>query len=123
MYRANRSPETVAKIKINASERQKRTREVNNAAKARWRLKHGPGHERNWHFLDKYGLTLEQVEAMKGEREGRCDICKEVKPLHVDHCHLSSRVRGMLCMRCNTSLERFEKYATEMAAYMLKGNH
>ena len=68
------------------------------------------------YFRRKYGLELEQVQAMWDEREGRCDLCKVSRPaphhtgchaahkLVVDHCHESNTVRGMLCYQCNTAL-------------------
>lgn len=62
-------------------------------------------------FKRRYGLTPERVEEMKAERNWRCDICdrdcKDAPPgkiLHVDHCHATGRVRGMLCPPCNKVL-------------------
>lgn len=52
----------------------------------------------------KYGLTLEQVEQMRSTQKGVCRICLQQKPLCVDHCHKTGRVRGLLCNRCNRAI-------------------
>lgn len=43
------------------------------------------------------------------QQNGKCAICGELEPrkrgmLHVDHCHDSNRVRGLLCQNCNFAL-------------------
>jgi hypothetical protein len=67
---------------------------------------------RRRHLLKvKYGITLEQYEEMLEAQGGVCKICKQPpgeRLLAVDHCHNSLQVRGLLCGRCNTSLERIE---------------
>jgi hypothetical protein len=54
-----------------------------------------------------YGLTVEEFESMVARQEGRCAICKGVKPLVIDHCHKSDQVRALLCSKCNTALGLF----------------
>jgi len=61
------------------------------------------------HYLQKlYGLTVEEYEAMLIERDFRCDICglpeKQERSLAVDHCHTTGKVRGLLCLWCNTAI-------------------
>lgn len=59
----------------------------------------------------KYGITPEEFSVMMTEQEDRCATCKkqfdwgdkQTKP-HIDHCHASLKVRGILCNRCNTVL-------------------
>jgi len=35
---------------------------------------------------------------------GRCDICHAQGKLHVDHCHTSGIIRGLLCNSCNLGI-------------------
>lgn len=58
--------------------------------------------------LRRYGLTLEAYEHLAVQQDGRCAICRRVPPngkrLHVDHCHETNRVRGLLCIHCNRAI-------------------
>lgn len=52
-----------------------------------------------------YGITLERFEEMLKAQGGKCKICKEeMNPPHVDHCHDTREVRGLLCPFCNTAI-------------------
>jgi hypothetical protein len=53
----------------------------------------------------RYGLSLADYRALQ-ERQGHaCAICRRVtRVLCVDHCHVTGRVRGLLCRRCNSAL-------------------
>jgi hypothetical protein len=68
--------------------------------------------DRKSHLKRKYGLTVEQYDAMLGAQGGVCAICGE-KPgdltLHVDHHHESGAVRKLLCVRCNNALGLFQE--------------
>lgn len=64
-------------------------------------------HRRQWRRRIKalYGLTLADWDRMLFEQSGRCATCTAVtEHLYVDHCHASGRVRGLLCLRCNSAL-------------------
>ena len=61
----------------------------------------------------KYGMTVEQYDALLVEQDGLCAICRRpesviqqgtAKKLHVDHDHLTGVVRGLLCAACNKAL-------------------
>lgn len=73
-------------------------------------------HVRKSALKRKYGLTLEDYDAMVVAQDGRCAICPATEPggppdrrgfWHIDHDHMTGRVRGLLCLNCNTSLGRF----------------
>jgi Recombination endonuclease VII len=55
-----------------------------------------------------YGISLEEYDAMLERQGGVCAICKKApargKVLFVDHCHVTGRVRGLLCAKCNSVL-------------------
>lgn len=57
-----------------------------------------------------YGITLAQYEALEVYQGGCCAICLRPRGrtrLHVDHCHETGRVRGLLCSNCNNGIGRF----------------
>ncbi|MFH8577146.1 endonuclease VII domain-containing protein [Streptomyces zaomyceticus] len=67
----------------------------------------------------QYGLTAEELEAMETAQEGRCLICGDPgDPLVVDHCHVTGKVRGLLCTLCNLGLGAFRDQPRRMAAAM-----
>jgi hypothetical protein len=54
-----------------------------------------------------YGITPEQYAALLKKQGGRCALCKRrpgQRKLAVDHDHISGKVRGLLCIGCNTGL-------------------
>ena len=53
----------------------------------------------------KYDITQEEYARMYEEQGGRCKICGAKKDvLHVDHCHTTGKVRGLLCRHCNVGI-------------------
>lgn len=72
-----------------------------------WAIKSAQGINRK--LLTRYFLTEVDYLEMFKNQNGRCKICKrsqtELKrSLAVDHCHKSGKIRGLLCMKCNTIL-------------------
>lgn len=67
--------------------------------------------QRRKQLMRLYGLTLEQCEELVAKHHGRCAICgvmpEKKNLLHIDHDHATGRIRGMLCLRCNTALGRY----------------
>jgi hypothetical protein len=61
--------------------------------------------------VEKYGLSPEQYAAMVLAQGGLCAICGKAPTngvLAVDHCHTTSRIRGLLCRPCNSFLGRIK---------------
>jgi hypothetical protein len=60
------------------------------------------------HLKIKYNMTLEDEAELKRRQGGACAICGE-RPdeLHVDHSHVTSRVRSLLCLNCNAGIGFF----------------
>lgn len=64
-----------------------------------------------------YGITLNDYQHMYAKQSGLCAICGEKETrknrytitcrLTIDHCHVSKRVRGLLCHKCNNGLGQF----------------
>jgi hypothetical protein len=52
----------------------------------------------------RYGVCEEVLASMFDDAAGRCGICDRERELHVDHCHDTGRVRGLLCGPCNRSI-------------------
>jgi hypothetical protein len=61
------------------------------------------------HRKKLYGLTPDQFMAMVVKQANACAICTSPlvatkTGLHVDHCHVTGKVRGLLCGRCNSGI-------------------
>jgi hypothetical protein len=61
-----------------------------------------------WHYRTLYGLEVGDKESILKAQVGLCAICHTDTPKgkgwHVDHCHDSKVVRGVLCHHCNLML-------------------
>lgn len=56
-----------------------------------------------------YGITLNDYNKMFKNQEGCCAICgkhqtETEKRFHIDHCHSTNKVRGLLCFSCNNAI-------------------
>ena len=68
-----------------------------------------------------YGIDLAEYDRLLAGQNGLCAICgkKPEKRLFVDHDPISGRVRGLLCVRCNTTLGWYEVMRSErILAYL-----
>lgn len=78
---------------------------------------------RKSNLLRKYSLTVEQYEALFVTQKGRCAICgkkRTWRALAVDHCHITNKVRSLLCATCNNHLGVYEKHRDKFEAYLKK---
>lgn len=62
-----------------------------------------------------YSVSIEQYNEMLIKQNYSCAICnskesgrKDVLSFAVDHCHDTNRVRGLLCMKCNTAIGKLK---------------
>lgn len=55
--------------------------------------------------LNRHGLTQEQYQVLLDKHDGKCHVCRRTPVrFHVDHCHKTNRIRGLLCPNCNIAL-------------------
>lgn len=64
---------------------------------------------RNYMLKVRYNLTLDGYDQLLQNQQYKCALCKRDSRdmsyfLHVDHCHTTGKVRGLLCAPCNTYL-------------------
>ncbi|MFJ4817142.1 endonuclease VII domain-containing protein [Streptomyces sp. NPDC088801] len=63
---------------------------------------------RQGHLKRQYGITEAERDGLIASQGGVCCICLSAVPEHVDHCHKTGRVRGVLCFSCNAALGQFK---------------
>ncbi|MGW0222267.1 endonuclease VII domain-containing protein [Streptomyces tendae] len=63
---------------------------------------------REGHLKRHYGLTEAERDQLIAGQGGVCCICLAAPAAHVDHCHETGRVRGVLCFSCNAALGQFK---------------
>lgn len=87
--------------------KEKEPKEINKeevAAKAKERM-----------LKSRYGLSLEEYEAMYSAQNKCCAICSKELPLggtkglYVDHSHTTGVVRGLLCSGCNSAIGKLKE--------------
>ena len=86
--------------------------------------------DRKYHLKHQCGITLEQYEAMAEYQFHRCAVCGDpetrknqggIMNLNVDHDHMTGKIRGLLCNRCNRVLGMVKEDITvleEMKNYL-----
>ena len=68
-----------------------------------WRIKN-----REWvnkrQLLTKYKIAESEYDSLLSKQSGHCAICKTESKLHIDHCHGTGKIRGLLCTSCNKAI-------------------
>jgi hypothetical protein len=95
-------------IKANPEKVKARSREWN---------RNNPEKVREMVLKKNHGLTVEAYNQLFEEQGFCCAVCKTAHPItkrpwHVDHCHATGKIRGILCHFCNCMLG----YAKDNAA-------
>lgn len=84
--------------------------------------------QRDLQLILNYGLTIEDLHRMYAACNGTCPICNNAMELFretvanppryytcVDHCHLTGKVRGLICFACNVGLGMFRDNTDSLA--------
>jgi len=111
VYRDSNREKVRAKNREYAVSEQGRETAKSNRARPEFKAK-----RRDEYLQKRYGITLGEYGVMSDAQDGRCAICldepgldrKGRNALHVDHCHATGNVRGLLCSACNTALGTFQ---------------
>lgn len=77
-------------------------------AKARAAYKIDDSYSRRSYVKRRFGITLEEYNDWFKRSAYACEVCgikpKERRHLHLDHCHATGTIRGVLCHSCNHAL-------------------
>jgi hypothetical protein len=75
------------------------------------------------HLRRKYGISFESYQLLMELQGSRCAICRmsfdaSIRRLipHVDHDHVTSEIRGLLCFSCNTAIGKLRDNQETLAA-------
>jgi hypothetical protein len=81
-------------------------KEANNAKKRAWR---DANREREIKTAKarRFKITVAELNALEAEANGHCSLCGKEAELHVDHDHVTGKVRNLLCHNCNVALGHF----------------
>jgi len=76
------------------------------------RYKADPERYKDYTRKKNYGLLPGEYAQMLANQKGGCAICSVENPggrggFHVDHCHETGVIRGLLCHSCNVALGHF----------------
>lgn len=110
------------------------------AKTVKWRKQNKEQHTYNMRCrtLAKYGLTVEEYDAILAQQDCKCAICgmsdeEHGKSLVVDHNHVTGEVRGLLCRNCNVGIGALgddvqriinaAAYLKERGSYATKGEY
>jgi hypothetical protein len=96
------------KYREQAAKYRQKNRERLRAQKRRWEFLNPDKGATASRYRHEFGFTLDDWN-QEWERQGkRCAICKRTqhtkKRFHLDHCHKTNAIRGILCPRCNRVL-------------------
>ena len=86
-----------------------------------------PERIRNTDLKAKYGMTIEDYNAMHARQNGKCAICgTSEEKLVVDHNHKTGQVRELLCHLCNAMIGCAREdvaILTSAVAYLQREQH
>jgi hypothetical protein len=87
---------------------QRKAEEISESRKGARRTAEGQRKGRDRDLRRHYGISLATLERMIRAQGGQCAICEDIfksdRHTHVDHCHFTGAIRGILCSSCNLML-------------------
>lgn len=88
----------------NEKQRMQRKNRMANWTEAQ-HLEHSRKRYNNW-LIRKYGIGLKEYEQLLESQLMGCAVCATKEPggrggFHLDHCHGTKKIRGLLCSNCN----------------------
>lgn len=95
-----------------------RTREISR----QWKARHPERYTKSKRtsLLRRYGLVEADYQALLVAQNGACALCdRSDVPLVIDHDHATDRVRGLLCVKCNTGLGKLGDNPTTLRRALL----
>lgn len=100
------------------------------------KIDRNPNFNRRRDLQRRFGITDDQYGVISKLQNDVCAICKNpestfdsktgiIKSLAVDHCHVSGKIRKLLCFRCNSIIGRINEsleLLDSMRQYLLEHN-
>jgi hypothetical protein len=83
----------------------------------KWRLQH-PQARRTEHLKKSFGLTVKAYDILFAAQNGACAVCQRAPcgtRLAVDHNHSTNKIRGLLCLACNTAIGSLNEDTARLA--------
>lgn len=109
--------ENPEKIKAQKQKYREENQEKENKRIQKWINNNRERHDQNkkdWFMKTKYGITLNEYLQMLESQNHLCAICNnpetrkdrtgKVHELVIDHDHITNKVRGLLCSKCNSGI-------------------
>lgn len=105
---------------------------ISNKRKEQWKVNES---RRKKNRLKPYNITQEELDLLFLNSDYKCNICglsKEdhfklyKRDLYIDHCHVTNKVRGILCHHCNLGLGNFKDSTSLLSKaiiYLKKWQH
>ena len=88
-----------------------------NRKQSRERTLKNPDYQIDLHMKSRYDISLKEYNELFESQKGVCAICQKpetqkhndkIKRLHIDHDHVTGKIRALLCSECNTGIGKFK---------------
>jgi hypothetical protein len=107
------------KVKRSQKKWYSKNRKKSKARAKRWRrlnLARARLHDILRSLKHKYGISIEERDALFSENGGKCWVCNVNVSTRIDHDHSTGKIRGALCNGCNAGLGMFAEDTKRLTA-------